>query len=154
MLYYCTQQTVPLFFWNTSERNLALLMTRSNFALSPRPTSLSSPRRNLAAEEFLSPVCLAFTLDCTSALWSFWSRSAADLVSSFLAAICRAGSRTFPLVSFSKRMATAWLCPCWRATARGVKPSWQNRRKRSSQQFLEAWDSTPRIDASHFQIND
>lgn len=64
------------------------------------------------------------TLDCTSALWSFCSSSAADLVSSFLAAMCSAGSRTLPLVSFSSRMATAWLCPCCSATARGVKPSW------------------------------
>lgn len=65
-----------------------------------------------------------FTLDWTSALWSFWSRSAADLVSSFRAAICNAGNRTLPLVSFSRRMATAWLCPCCSATARGVKPSY------------------------------
>lgn len=69
------------------------------------------------------------TLDCTSALWSFCSRSAADLVSSFLAAMCKAGNLTFPLVSFSSRIATAWLCPCCKATAKGVKPSCKRRKQ-------------------------
>lgn len=69
------------------------------------------------------------TLDCTSALWSFCSKSAADLVSSFLAAMCKAGNLTFPLVSFSSRIATAWLCPCCSATAKGVKPSCETRKQ-------------------------
>ena len=37
-------------------------MTRSNFALSPWPTSLSSPRRKSAAEEFLSTNTCSFYL--------------------------------------------------------------------------------------------
>lgn len=37
-------------------------MTRSNFALSPWPTSLSSPRRKPAAEEFLSTSTCSFYL--------------------------------------------------------------------------------------------
>lgn len=86
--------------------------------------SLGITQEMLAVRADLATDPTALTLDCTSALWSFWSRRAADLVSSFRAAMCRAGSLTFPLVSFSKRMATAWLCPCWSATARGVKPSW------------------------------
>lgn len=39
-----------------------LMMTRSNFALSPWPTSLSSPRRKLAAGEFLSTNVFSFYL--------------------------------------------------------------------------------------------
>lgn len=35
----------------------------------------------------------------------------------------RARNLTLPLVSFSRRMATAWLSPCWSAIARGIKPS-------------------------------
>lgn len=67
----------------------------------------------------------SLTLDSTSALWSFCSSSAAALVSSLRAAMCRAGSRTFPLVSFSRSRETTWSWPCWSATARGVKPSWR-----------------------------
>lgn len=77
------------------------------------------------------PFCLkeswGRTLDWTSALWSFWRSRAADLVSSFRAAMCKAGRRTLPLVSFSRRMETTWLWPCWRAMARGVKPSWKRK---------------------------
>lgn len=70
-----------------------------------------------------------FTLDCTSALWSFWSSRAADFVSSFRAAMCKAGRRTFPFVSFSKRMDTTWLWPCCSAIARGVKPSCKKKKQ-------------------------
>lgn len=52
-----------------------------------------------------------------------WRSSVAALQSSFLAAICKAGSRTFPLVSFSNRTATTLSCPCCIATASGVNPS-------------------------------
>lgn len=75
------------------------------------------------------------TFDWTSALWSFWSSSAADLVSSLRAAMCRAGRRTFPLVSFSSKTDTTWLWPCWRAMARGVKPSWEWREEEWIFQF-------------------
>lgn len=121
---YCTQQTVPFFseiplkvnylFWWPE----VILPYHHGLLLYHLPGGIWWPK------SAFPQMYEAFTLDCTSALWSFWSRSAADLVSSFLAAMCRAGSLTFPLVSFSKRMATAWLCPCWSATARGVKPSW------------------------------
>jgi len=63
------------------------------------------------------------TLDSTSALWSFCRSRAAALVSSLRAAMCRAGRRTLPFVSFSSSKETTWSWPCWRATARGVKPS-------------------------------
>lgn len=71
------------------------------------------------------------TLDSTSALWSFCRSRAAALVSSLRAAMCRAGSRTLPFVSFSSSRETTWSWPCWRATARGVKPScaWREREK-------------------------
>lgn len=52
------------------------------------------------------------TFDWTSALWSFWSSSAADFVSSLRAAMCRAGRRTFPLVSCSNSRDTTALWPC------------------------------------------
>lgn len=65
----------------------------------------------------------ALTLDSTSALWSFCRSRAAALVSSLRAAMCRAGRRTLPFVSFSSSRETTWSWPCWRATARGVKPS-------------------------------
>jgi hypothetical protein len=45
------------------------------------------------------------------------------LVSSFLAAMCSAGRRTLPLVSFSSNTATTLSWPCCSATARGVNPS-------------------------------
>lgn len=67
------------------------------------------------------------TFDSTSALWSLCRRRAAAFVSSFRAAMCRAGRRTFPLVSFSSRRETTWSWPCCNATARGVKPSWNSR---------------------------
>lgn len=76
-------------------------------------------------EPVLLRECWGRTLDWTSALWSFWRSSAADFVSSFRAAMCRAGRRTLPLVSFSRSMETTWLWPCWRAMASGVKPSWR-----------------------------
>lgn len=63
------------------------------------------------------------TLDSTSALWSFCRRRAAALVSSFRAAMCSAGRRTFPFVSFSSSSETTWSWPCCSATARGVNPS-------------------------------
>lgn len=69
----------------------------------------------------------SLTLDWTSALWSFWSSSAADLVSSLRAAMCRAGRRTLPLVSCSNSRETTELWPCWREIASGVKPSWRSR---------------------------
>lgn len=51
------------------------------------------------------------------------NKSVAAFISSFLAAICKAGKRTFPLVSFSSNNATTRSCPCCKATANGVKPS-------------------------------
>lgn len=69
----------------------------------------------------LVPPCLTF--DSTSALLSFCSSRAAAFVSSFRAAIWRAGRRTFPLVSFSSKSETTWSWPCCKATASGVKPS-------------------------------
>lgn len=66
---------------------------------------------------------LGLTFDSTSALLSFCRSRAAAFVSSFRAAIWRAGRRTFPFVSFSSRSDTTWSWPCCRATASGVKPS-------------------------------
>jgi len=54
------------------------------------------------------------------------SRRAAALQSSFLAAMCKAGSRTLPRVSFSRSTATTLSWPCCIATARGVNPSCNN----------------------------
>lgn len=51
--------------------------------------------------------------------------NSAALQSSFLAAMCKAGSRTFPFESFSRRTLTTLSWPCCIATARGVKPSWK-----------------------------
>jgi len=51
-------------------------------------------------------------------------RRVAALTSSFLAAMCKAGRRTLPLESFSSSIATTRSCPCCRATANGVNPSW------------------------------
>ena len=65
------------------------------------------------------------TLDELSALCSFCSRRVAALTSSFLAAMCSAGSRTLPRESFSRSTATTRSCPCCRATASGVKPSYK-----------------------------
>ncbi|KAJ8868894.1 hypothetical protein PR048_030435 [Dryococelus australis] len=45
-------------------------------------------------------------------------RSHIWIMSSFLAAMCRAGSRTLPRVSFSSRTATTLSCPCCIATAK------------------------------------
>lgn len=45
-----------------SESNLSHLMTGSDFALSPRPTTLSLPRRNVVAAEFSSPNVLSLYL--------------------------------------------------------------------------------------------
>lgn len=72
-------------------------------------------------QDGLAPPWLTF--DSTSALLSFCSSRAAAFVSSFRAAIWRAGRRTFPLVSFSSRSETTWSWPCCKATASGVKPS-------------------------------
>ena len=58
-------------------------------------------------------------------------RRAAALQSSFLAAMCRAGSRTFPRVSFSRRTATTLSCPCCKATASGVNPSCSEPKKKT-----------------------
>lgn len=69
------------------------------------------------------------TLDWTSALWSFWSSKAADLVSSLRAAMWSAGRRTLPFVSCSSSRETTWLWPCCRAMARGVKPSYKHRQQ-------------------------
>lgn len=69
------------------------------------------------------PATPFLTFDWTSALWSFWSSSAADFVSSLRAAMCSAGRRTFPFVSCSSNKETTELWPCWRAIASGVKPS-------------------------------
>lgn len=66
------------------------------------------------------------TFVCMSTLFcSFCSSRAADLTSSFLAAIWRAGRRTFPFVSCSSSTLTTRSCPCCRATARGVNPSYK-----------------------------
>lgn len=67
------------------------------------------------------------TFDSTSALLSFCRSRAAALVSSFRAAMWRAGRRTFPFVSFSSRRDTTWSWPCCRATANGVKPSCEHK---------------------------
>ena len=63
------------------------------------------------------------TLDVLSTLCSFNRRRVAAFTSSFLAAMWSAGRRTRPRVSFSNSTATTLSWPCWRATARGVKPS-------------------------------
>lgn len=96
------------------------LQLHSHVALHLHPTP---PSINF----LLSP---SLTLDWTSALWSFWSSSAADLVSSLRAAMCRAGRRTLPLVSCSNSRETTELWPCWRAMASGVKPSWRREGKK------------------------
>lgn len=89
-----------------------------------------------------SPILIHFspppslTLDWTSALWSFWSSSAADFVSSLRAAMCRAGRRTLPLVSCSNSRETTELWPCWRAMASGVKPSWRSREETEHIKYL------------------
>ena len=55
--------------------------------------------------------------------YSLLSNSDVALTSSFLAAMCRAESLSFPLASFSSKMATTLSLPCCSATAMGVKPS-------------------------------
>ena len=92
--------------------------------LPPPSTSLRFPFSLSISPSHPNPTRPAIaTLDWTSALWSFWRRRAADLVSSLRAAMWRAGRRTLPFVSCSKRRETTWLWPCCRAMARGVKPS-------------------------------
>lgn len=97
----------PLLF--SLHLSLSTSIWHSTFALLPSPSATPS-----------------LTLDWTSALWSFWSSSAADFVSSLRAAMCRAGRRTLPLVSCSSSRETTELWPCWRAMASGVKPSWRS----------------------------
>ena len=56
---------------------------------------------------------------------SFCKSRLADLVSSFLAAMCRAGNLTLPLESCSSSTDTTLSCPCCKATAKGVNPSYK-----------------------------
>lgn len=81
-------------------------------------------------QNFLDPRLAALTLESTSGLGSFCRSTAAVRVSSLRAAMCRAGRRTFPLVPKLMRCATTFSWPCCRATARGVKPSWTEERRK------------------------
>lgn len=83
----------------------------------------SPPSLDFCTCQHLTKTLHGRTFDWTSALWSFWRSRAADLVSSLRAAMCRAGRRTLPFVSFSNKTDTTWLWPCWSAMAKGVKPS-------------------------------
>lgn len=77
-------------------------------------------------------------------------RRVAALVSSFFAAMCRAGSRTLPRVSFSRRMATTRSWPCWRATASGVNPSCKGNLHERSLEGL-SWGRANRVCAEKGQ---
>lgn len=113
-------------------------ISRSTTTFSPPSVSFSPP--------------LSLTLDWTSALWSFWSSSAADFVSSLRAAMCRAGRRTLPLVSCSNSRETTELWPCWRAMASGVKPSWMSSEEEDKKEkaILEKMRGKCAYECSHY----
>lgn len=112
-----------LFFIRCQRRKFCVTAAEQ---LAPREISPGCGEHLRASKLLVSPL----TFDSTSALWSFCRSRAAALVSSLRAAMCRAGRRTFPFVSFSSSRETTWSWPCCKATAKGVKPSCNTQRDR------------------------
>lgn len=99
------------------------------YCTTPLPYTINEHSKTLSlhlhlnVEKHKSYNCFCTFVFRSTLFCSFCSRRAADLVSSFFAAMCKAGSRTLPFVSCSRSTATTRSWPCCRATARGVNPS-------------------------------